>query len=145
MAAGNIPVSSIPNWPNPPEGLMPACQKSLDDAKINGALFISPQGLHTPDVANTTAVLNSYVGGATELTYAKDTRKKALFDLVDGYYLKRCVAYKFSAGDFLTTLRHFIANYRRGSPAGRTAEAKRPVIAASGVRQDQTQSPTSRL
>ena len=35
-------------------------------------------------------------------------------DLVDGYYLKRCVAYKFSAGDFLTTLRHFIANYRPG-------------------------------
>jgi len=92
MAAGNIPVSSIPNWPNPPEGLMPACQKSLDDAKINGALFISPQGLHTPDVANTTAVLNSYVGGATELTYAKDTRKKALFDLVDGYYDLRALA-----------------------------------------------------
>jgi len=64
-------------------------------------------------------------------------------DLVDGYYLKRCVAYKFSPGDFLTTLRHFIANYRRGSAAGRTAEAKRPVIVATaGVRQDQTQSPT---
>ncbi len=75
-----------------------------------------------------------------------EMKPNALFrtfgDLVDGFYLKRCVAYKFSAGDFLTTLRHFLANYRRGSTAGRTAEAKRPVVtAATGTRQDQTQSP----
>jgi radical SAM superfamily enzyme YgiQ (UPF0313 family) len=40
-------------------------------------------------------------------------------DLVDGYYLKRCVAYRFSLADFATTLRHFLTNYRQGSAAGR--------------------------
>jgi radical SAM superfamily enzyme YgiQ (UPF0313 family) len=63
-------------------------------------------------------------------------------DLVDGYYLKRCVAYPFSARDFITTLRHFLTNYRQGSTAGRTAEARRPLARnASGARLDQTQSP----
>jgi len=63
-------------------------------------------------------------------------------DLVDGYYLKRCVAYKFSMRDFVTTLRHFLTNYRQGSSAGRTAEARHSVAAtARGVRLDKTQSP----
>lgn len=92
MAAGFIPVANIPGWPNPPAGLMPACQKSLDDAGINGPLFINPQGLRTPDIANTTTVLNTFVGSATELTLAKDVRKKALFDLVDGQYDLRALA-----------------------------------------------------
>ena len=42
-------------------------------------------------------------------------------DLVDGFYLKRCVAYRFGVRDFVTTLRHFLTNYRQGSSAGRTA------------------------
>jgi radical SAM superfamily enzyme YgiQ (UPF0313 family) len=63
-------------------------------------------------------------------------------DVVDGYYLKRCVAYRFTLKDFAATLKHFLFNYRRGSTAGRTAEAKRPVVAAAnGVREDRTQSP----
>jgi hypothetical protein len=49
-------------------------------------------------------------------------------DLVDGYYLKRCVAYEFSVRDFLTTLRHFLANYRLGSSAGRIAVAQRESL-----------------
>jgi hypothetical protein len=92
MTAGNIPTSSIPGWPNPPQGLMPACQTSLNNAGINGALFIGPQGLHTPDLANTNAVLSTYTGSATELTFTKDTRKKALYDLVDNYYDLRALA-----------------------------------------------------
>jgi len=92
MPAGNIPVSSIPGWPTPPEGYMAACQTSLDNAGIKGNLFLSPQGLHTPDVANTTAVLNGYVGSSAELTYAKDTRKRSLYDLVDNYYDLRALA-----------------------------------------------------
>lgn len=63
-------------------------------------------------------------------------------DLVDGYYLKRCMAYKLSFSEFLTTLRHFLTNYRQGSSAGRTAEARQSVAtAAPGVRIDKTQSP----
>ena len=92
MPAGNIPTSSIPGWPNPSAGLMPACQTSLDNAKINGALFIGPQGLHTPDLANTNAVLSTYSGSATELTYAKDAKKKLLFDLCDTQYDLRALA-----------------------------------------------------
>lgn len=33
-------------------------------------------------------------------------------DLVDGFYLKRCVAYKFSVSSFLITLRHYVVSYR---------------------------------
>ncbi|MCA9729921.1 MAG: hypothetical protein KC729_19715, partial [Candidatus Eisenbacteria bacterium] len=63
-------------------------------------------------------------------------------DLVDGYYLKRCVAYRFSLGDFMTTLRHYLTNYRQGSSAGRTAEARHTVAdTAADVRLDKTQSP----
>jgi anaerobic magnesium-protoporphyrin IX monomethyl ester cyclase len=75
-----------------------------------------------------------------------EMKPNALFrwvgDLADGYYLKRCVAYKFTMKDFVTTLKHFLGSYRRGSPAGRTAEAKQPAVAASaGASQDRTQSP----
>jgi anaerobic magnesium-protoporphyrin IX monomethyl ester cyclase len=75
-----------------------------------------------------------------------DREPNALFrwfgDLVDGYYLKRCVAYRFGLKDFLTTLRHFLTNYRQGSSAGRTAEARHTLVStASGVRVDETQSP----
>ncbi len=63
-------------------------------------------------------------------------------DLVDGYYLKRCVAYRFGLRDFVTTLRHFLTNYRQGSSAGRTAEARHAVAAGpSSVRLDETRSP----
>lgn len=63
-------------------------------------------------------------------------------DIVDGYYLKRCIAYRLSITDFLTTLRHFLTNYRQGSTAGRTAEARQPLVAtAPGLRRDKTQSP----
>ena len=63
-------------------------------------------------------------------------------DLVDGVYLKRCVAYKFTVRDFITTLKHFLTNYRQGSSAGRTAEARHAVAKAGpGVRLDKTQSP----
>ncbi len=64
-------------------------------------------------------------------------------DLVDGWYLKRCVAYRFSVRDFWTTVRHFVTNYRQGSTAGRTAESRQPIVStARGVRLDKTQSPT---
>jgi hypothetical protein len=44
--------------------------------------------------------------------------------------------------DFVTTLRHFHTNYRQGSSAGRTAEARHTLAsAAPGVRIDETQSP----
>lgn len=92
MTAGNIPTTSIPGWPNPPAGLIPACQTSLDTAGIRGALFMGQQGLHTPDLANTNAVLSTYVGSSTELTYAKDVKKKLLFDLVDSRYDLRALA-----------------------------------------------------
>jgi len=92
MAAGFIPVTNIPGWPNPPAGLMPACQKSLDNAGITGPLFINPQGLRTPDTTNTQNVLSTYTGSATELTSVKDVRKKALFDLCDTQYDLRSLA-----------------------------------------------------
>src|SRR6516162_3473397 len=54
--------------------------------------------------------------------------------------LKPNAAYKFSMRDFVTTLRHFLTNYRQGSSAGRTAEARHSVAAtARGVRLDKTQ------
>jgi hypothetical protein len=83
MSAGTIPVANIPGWPNPPPGLMPACQKSLDDAQISGSVSMRAQGLHTPDVANTTAVLNSYSGGTDELNFAKNDKQTRLDTLVD--------------------------------------------------------------
>jgi hypothetical protein len=92
MPPGIIPTSSIPGWPNPPAGLIPACQTSLDNAGIKGQLFINPAGLRTPDISNTQNVLSTYTGSSTELTYAKDTRKKALFDLTDGQYDLRALA-----------------------------------------------------
>ncbi len=52
-------------------------------------------------------------------------------DILDGYYLRRCVAYRFSPREFLSTLAHYLRSYRRGSTAGRNAEARRPVV--SGV------------
>ncbi len=75
-----------------------------------------------------------------------ELRPNALYrligDLIDGYYLKRCIPYQFSPVSFLATLKHFLGNYRRGSAAGRTAEAKRPAVEISeGVRLDRTQSP----
>lgn len=63
-------------------------------------------------------------------------------DLVDGFYLKRCIAYRFSVGDFITTFRHFLTNYRQGSSAGRTAEARNSVAQPNpSVRSDRTASP----
>lgn len=65
-------------------------------------------------------------------------------DLVDGFYLKRCVAYRFGLRDFITTLQHYLTNYRQGSAAGRTAEARHTVAqTAPTVRLDRLQSPTS--
>jgi anaerobic magnesium-protoporphyrin IX monomethyl ester cyclase len=58
-----------------------------------------------------------------------DLRPNALFrwmgDLADGYYLKRCVSYRFTPGLLFSTLRHFLTSYRRPSYARKTAEAKR--------------------
>jgi radical SAM superfamily enzyme YgiQ (UPF0313 family) len=45
-------------------------------------------------------------------------------DLVDGYYLKKGMAYKLSIGEFVTTLRHFLTNYRGISKMSRSASAK---------------------
>jgi radical SAM superfamily enzyme YgiQ (UPF0313 family) len=45
-----------------------------------------------------------------------DARPNAIYrwfgDLLDGYYLMRCVAYRFSAREFLSTVRHFVTSYR---------------------------------
>lgn len=57
-----------------------------------------------------------------------NTLFRALGDLIDGYYLKRCVAYRFSAADFVASVRHYLKNYRRVSPAGRAAETKREAV-----------------
>lgn len=47
-------------------------------------------------------------------------RPNALFrwfgDLVDGYYLKRCLPYRFTVREFLATLRHFLSSYRCDPP-----------------------------
>ena len=55
-----------------------------------------------------------------------DIKPNSLFrwigDLVDGYYLKTCLPYKMSLSEFVITLKHFLANYRQGSLAGRNAE-----------------------
>ncbi len=59
-------------------------------------------------------------------------------DLVDGYYLKRCVAYRFGAGEFLSTLAHFLRSYRRGGVPGSTAEAKAPLVAGTAPRPGKT-------
>jgi len=65
-------------------------------------------------------------------------------DIVDGFYLKRCVPYQFTLRDFATTLSHFLTNYRQGSSSGRTSEARYSVAsAAPGLRLDKTQSPAS--
>src|SRR4249920_508661 len=83
MSAGIIPVTSIPGWPSPPPGLMPACQKSLDDAGINGSVSMRAQGLYTPDINNTQAVLSSYVGSSDQLSYNKTLKQTQLDALVD--------------------------------------------------------------
>ena len=44
-----------------------------------------------------------------------------LGDLLDGYYLKRCLPYRFSFRAFMRTLLHFARWYRRGTSAGRNA------------------------
>jgi anaerobic magnesium-protoporphyrin IX monomethyl ester cyclase len=33
-------------------------------------------------------------------------------DLIDGYYIRRCVAYRMTAADFLRTVRHYLVFYR---------------------------------
>jgi radical SAM superfamily enzyme YgiQ (UPF0313 family) len=33
-------------------------------------------------------------------------------DLIDGYYIRTCVAYRMTAADFFRTLRHYMAFYR---------------------------------
>jgi anaerobic magnesium-protoporphyrin IX monomethyl ester cyclase len=57
-----------------------------------------------------------------------DVEPNALYrlagDLIDGYYLKTCLPYGMSLSDFVVTLRHYLTNYRQGSKAGRTAEAR---------------------
>jgi radical SAM superfamily enzyme YgiQ (UPF0313 family) len=45
-------------------------------------------------------------------------------DLVDGYYLRKGMAYKLGFGEFITTLRHFLTNYRGISKMSRSASAK---------------------
>jgi radical SAM superfamily enzyme YgiQ (UPF0313 family) len=45
-------------------------------------------------------------------------------DLVDGYYLRKGMAYQMGFGEFLTTLRHFLTNYRGVSKMSRSASAK---------------------
>ena len=45
-------------------------------------------------------------------------------DLVDGYYLRKGVAYQMGVGEFITTLRHFLTNYRGISKMSRSASAK---------------------
>lgn len=63
-------------------------------------------------------------------------------DVVDGYYLKKCMAYKLSVRELASTAWHYMRSYRRGSTGGRTADAKAPVAeAGDGVKLDRTQSP----
>jgi anaerobic magnesium-protoporphyrin IX monomethyl ester cyclase len=45
-------------------------------------------------------------------------------DLVDGYYLRKGMAYNLGFTEFLTTLRHFLTNYRGMSKSSRSASAK---------------------
>ena len=45
-------------------------------------------------------------------------------DLVDGYYLRKGVAYQMGVREFITTLRHFLTNYRGISKMSRSASAK---------------------
>ena len=60
-------------------------------------------------------------------------RENALYrwlgDLVDGYYLRRCLPYRMTPRDFLRTLRHFLFSYRRAPAAGRR---DRPLAASPG-------------
>jgi anaerobic magnesium-protoporphyrin IX monomethyl ester cyclase len=63
-------------------------------------------------------------------------------DVIDGYYLRTCLPYRMSLPDFLVTLRHYLTNYRQGSSAGRTAEARYSVVRPSeGARLNVIQSP----
>lgn len=47
-----------------------------------------------------------------------DLRPNAIYrwfgDLMDGYYLKRCLPYRMTPGDFLRTVRHYLKSYRGG-------------------------------
>ncbi len=45
-------------------------------------------------------------------------------DLIDGYYIKTGMAYKQSAKEFLTTVRHYLTNYRGPSGMSRSASNK---------------------
>jgi hypothetical protein len=45
-------------------------------------------------------------------------------DLVDGYYLRKGMAYQMGIGEFFTTVRHFLTNYRDISKMSRSASAK---------------------
>jgi hypothetical protein len=65
MAQGVIPITSIPGWPSPPDGIMTLL------AEITPC-FVSPDGLHADDVDAAQDFLDAFVGSASQLEYNKD-------------------------------------------------------------------------
>lgn len=65
---GILPITLLPNWPAPPQGIMVDLQAAV------GPCCIAPDGLHVPDTVAAQAYLSSYVGGAAELAFNRSTK-----------------------------------------------------------------------
>lgn len=96
MAKGTIPVTNIPGWPSPPDGVMEACENAV----ANGYVTITPNGIETTDTTAVQNVLSSFVGSATQLSLAKTRKQAALDDAFD----KNFDLTKFIRGGTVTTI-----------------------------------------
>jgi hypothetical protein len=79
MTQGILPITSLPGWPSPPDGI-------LNQLAAVTPCFVSPDGLHVGDVDAANAFLTSFVGSATQLAHNKDAWLNNLAALYVGKY-----------------------------------------------------------
>ena len=103
--------------------------QSLNDNYYHGSVIKFATELDKTRILNLRcffSLLSHYPWLMPVIRHLLDIKPNSLFrwigDLVDGYYLKTCLPYKMSLSEFVITLKHFLANYRHGSVAGRNAE-----------------------
>ena len=78
MAAGIIPVTSIPGWPQPDPALPTYCQNQLIAAGFPPTYSFAPDGLHVSDVPTVNAAFSSLSGSQGQLQFYKDQKQNAL-------------------------------------------------------------------
>lgn len=86
---GILPITSLPGWPTPAAGVMGGLATALQAAGVVGTVFISPDGIHVPDVTTAQNFLSAYTGSAAELAFSKNAK----LDQLAAIYLD-----KFGAG-----------------------------------------------